>query len=236
MALKHILSHSSVASIVALSLSVSNAQQLIPRSQIEDLQSGLGAVPSTEPRPLTLLSTTLIMDFEGWQSKAYDDPVGLCTIGYGHLIALKSCTTVVLGRFQNGLTKEQGAALLEVDTRSSRSIVDLLVKRQLTDHQFGALASFAFNVGKSKLANSTLLKLVNSGNDELVASEFLRWVKANGRVFKGLQDRRACEAALYSGTLRGDATGKFYRAECSQGLGVAPLPGSLIDIDVGEVK
>lgn len=212
---------------------ISNAEYLIPRSQIEDFGSSLGAAPSSVPRPMTSLGIGLLIDFEGWRPAAYNDPAGLCTIGFGHLIAMKKCADIDLQQFAKPLTKDQGLTLLDEDTRSSRAVIQKLVTRNLDDNEFSALSSFAFNVGKTNFGKSTLLKYVNSGDDKYAASEFQRWVKSKGQVYKGLQDRRACESALFLGRIIGGGDGMFKRAECVT-LGAAPSAGSLIDIDVGE--
>lgn len=209
------------------------AQYLTPRSQIEDFGPQRGAAPSSVPRPIMQLGVGLVMDFEGWRPIAYDDPVGLCTIGFGHLIALKRCSQINLKEYAGALSQDQGAALLELDTRTSRAIVQKSVTRELEEHEFSALSSFAFNVGKEHFAQSTLLKLVNSGENQFASIEFSRWVKAKGKIFKGLQDRRACEAALFLGRLNGDSQGRFTRVECVT-HGAAPSAETLIDIDVGE--
>lgn len=224
-----------IVAFVSMLATASQAQQILSRSQLEDFGQSLGVAPTVVPRPLPGLAIGLIKDFEGWQPKAYDDPVGLCTIGYGHLIGMKKCAELDLGAFPTTLSPERGEQLLELDTRTSRAAVHSLVKRELTHDQFGALSSFAFNVGKNNFATSTLLKLVNTGEDKYAQVEFLRWVKAKGKVFKGLQDRRACEAALFSGALKGNSNGKFNRAECIS-LGIAPGTADLIDVEVGEKK
>ncbi|SOE81960.1 Phage-related lysozyme (muramidase), GH24 family [Caballeronia arationis] len=223
------------ATILLLFATISQAQYFIPQSQIEDFGATLGAAPSSPPRPMTPLGMGLVMDFEGWQPNAYDDPVGYCTIGYGHLIAMnEKCARVALKpQFAGTLSLEDGRALLERDTQTSRAIVEALVTREIDDDKFSALSSFAFNVGKDKFARSTLLQLVNNGDFQIASVEFSRWVKAKGQVFKGLQDRRACEAALFLGNLTGDSQGNFTRRECVT-LGAAPSTELLIDIDVGE--
>lgn len=222
------------AAILGLVAQPVYAQNIASRSQVEDLKASLGATSGQDARPLKKLALTLIMHFEGWEAKPYDDPAGYCTIGYGHLIALKKCANTELGRFAHGVSKFDGEALLEQDTRSARFVINELVTRRLSDRQFGALTAFTFNVGKKNFANSTLLKLVNKGDDELAAAEFSRWIKADGKILKGLEERRACEAALYLERLKGDADGRFQRSECSKGLGATPVTGSLIDIDRGE--
>ena len=63
--------------------------------------------------------------------------------------------------------------------------------------RFGALVSFAFNVGLGNLQNSTLRMKHNRGEFESAADEFLKWNKAGGKELKGLTTRRKDERALY---------------------------------------
>jgi hypothetical protein len=65
--------------------------------------------------------------------------------------------------------------------------------------------SFAFNVGMGNVRSSTLLRLLNQGNYDGAAAQFGRWIKAGGRVLRGLVRRRAAERALFtSATHQGD--------------------------------
>jgi lysozyme len=76
--------------------------------------------------------------------------------------------------------------------------VDKLIKSKLTQNQFNAIVSFAFNLGLTSLGRSTLLKKVNANpSDPTIAAEFAKWNKAGGKVLNGLTKRRAKEAKLY---------------------------------------
>ncbi len=74
-----------------------------------------------------------------------------------------------------------------------------LVKVPLTQGQFDALVSFAFNLGAAALAGSTLLRKLNAGDCAGAAAEFGKWVHADGTVLPGLVTRRARERALFEG-------------------------------------
>ena len=68
----------------------------------------------------------------------------------------------------------------------------------ISQSQFDALVSFAYNLGPNSLKSSTLLKKVNANpSDPTIKDEFLKWTKAGGKVLKGLVLRREAEAALY---------------------------------------
>ncbi len=77
-----------------------------------------------------------------------------------------------------------------------------LAKVLLAQEQFDALISFAFNLGATALAESTLLILVNKGSHKAAAEQFDRWVHAGGKKLYGLVRRRAAEKALFLGGFR----------------------------------
>ena len=96
------------------------------------------------------------------------------------------------------ITKQRAEQLLQHTADRFASKVANLIKKPVTQNQFNALVSFAFNVGSGALASSTLLKLVNiNPNDAMIAKEFLRWNKVNKVPVQGLTNRRIKESALY---------------------------------------
>ncbi|EOK5841644.1 lysozyme [Escherichia coli] len=135
----------------------------------------------------------LIKKFEGCKLTAYQDSVGVWTIGYGW-------TQPVDGKpIRAGMTIKQEAAerLLKTGLVSYESDVSRLVKVGLTQGQFDALVSFTYNLGARSLSTSTLLRKLNSGDYAGAADEFLRWNKAGGKVLNGLTRRREAERALF---------------------------------------
>jgi lysozyme len=72
------------------------------------------------------------------------------------------------------------------------------VRVPVTDNQLLAMASFTYNVGEDAFAKSTLLRLLNEGqNKDIVAKQFDRWVYAGGKVSEGLKKRRNAEKQLF---------------------------------------
>ncbi|MCU2457547.1 lysozyme [Enterobacter hormaechei subsp. hoffmannii] len=135
----------------------------------------------------------LIKEFEGCKLTAYQDSVGVWTIGYGW-------TQPVDGKpIRAGMTIKQETAerLLKTGLVSYESDVSRLVKVGLTQGQFDALVSFTYNLGARSLSTSTLLRKINAGDYAGAADEFLRWNKAGGKVLKGLTRRREAERALF---------------------------------------
>ncbi len=213
-----------------------------PRYMVDNFGDALGAAPGSSIRRLHPVALDLIKTFEGWIPNFYNDPAGYCTIGYGHLIALRRCQTEDYALFDAPMDEPFGAKLLEDDTQGARRDVQRLVTgTTLTDEQFGALTSFVFNVGSGNFASSTLLRRLNDTTlDEatrlsLATREFPRWVRAGGQVFSGLVARRACEQALFSGSLMLSSSGEFDRRLCDT-LGAIPDATDLIDIEDGETQ
>lgn len=132
----------------------------------------------------------LVRQFEGLRLAAYQDSVGVWTIGYGH--------TGQDVRPGMTITNAQAADLLLVDLGTAGRAVTRVLTVPVLQCQFDALTSFAFNLGGRALAGSTLLRMVNAG-DPGAAAQFDRWVHAGGQVLIGLVRRRAAERAMFEG-------------------------------------
>lgn len=136
----------------------------------------------------------LIATFESCRLKAYLCPAGLATIGYGNT-RYEDGTPVQLG---HTITQTRAEQLFSYILNDFEAGVLSLVKSNLTQHQFDALVSFAYNVGVGNLGKSTLLKKVNKDpNDISIGAEFLKWNKSGGKILKGLTRRRQAETELY---------------------------------------
>ncbi|MEN4247997.1 lysozyme [Serratia marcescens] len=135
----------------------------------------------------------LIKRFEGLRLKAYQDSVGVWTIGYGW-------TQLVDGKKVGpGMQIDQATAdrLLKCGVVSYEQGVNQLVKVRITQGQFDALVSFAYNLGLRSLSTSTLLKKLNTGDKAGAADEFGKWVNAGGKRLDGLVARRAAEREMF---------------------------------------
>jgi len=132
----------------------------------------------------------LVTSFEGLRLEAYQDSVGVWTIGYGHTLGVTEGDTI---------TKERALELLYKDVARFEATVNRDVIVPLTQYQFDALTSFTFNLGGGNLRSSDLLEYLNLGNYSAAANEFERWVYAGGKKLEGLVKRRKAEAALFRG-------------------------------------
>ena len=136
----------------------------------------------------------LIKEFEGCKLKAYQCSAKKWTIGYGNTYFADG-TLVVAG---NAITQQKAEQLFEIIANDFSAKVAKLVTLKVSENQFGALTSFAYNCGIANLQKSTLLKKVNfNPNDPSIKAEFLKWNKAGGKVLAGLTRRREAEANLY---------------------------------------
>jgi lysozyme len=135
----------------------------------------------------------LIKVFEGCKLEAYQDVVGIWTIGYGH-----TGPEVVKGL---KWTQAQADTALHKDLEEFCRSVEAMTKSvPLTDNQFAALVSFAFNLGAGRLRTSTLLKKVLTKDWAGAKLEFAKWDKAGGKPVPGLTRRRRAEADLFGAT------------------------------------
>lgn len=130
---------------------------------------------------------------EGKRLSAYQDSVGIWTIGVGHTAAA-GAPAPAQGMT---ITDAECDAILSRDLAAFEAGVDAAVAVPLAQHEFDALVSFAFNVGLGALRGSTLLRKLNGGDREGAAAQFGAWVKAGGKTLAGLVSRRADEAALF---------------------------------------
>lgn len=74
--------------------------------------------------------------------------------------------------------------------------VEHCVKRPMTPRQEAAFGDLAYNVGVSRFCSSSVARKFNAGDTQGACDALLLYVKADGKVLKGLQRRRAQERAL----------------------------------------
>lgn len=151
---------------------------------------------------MTYVITERTLDFiaqwEGFRSKAYwDSTGGKWTVGYGHTRQVTRDTTCTKARAREWMRADCAAAARYLNSLDAG----------MTQGQWDALVSFAYNAGLGNLKRSTLLRLVrHSAPVEAVAAEFRKWVRSGGVVLEGLVLRREAEAMLY-------ATGRYATRE-----------------------
>ncbi len=127
----------------------------------------------------------LIKEFESLRLKAYIPVKGdVPTIGWGHTKGVK---------MGDKITKSQAEKFLAQDIAPTVSAVNRAIKIPVTQNEFDACVSLAFNVGITAFSRSTLVRRINQ-----TPLEFLRWNKFKGRPLAGLTRRRNAEMNLYN--------------------------------------
>lgn len=132
----------------------------------------------------------------------YNDPVGHCTVGYGHLVHRGRCD----GRaseapYRNGITEDEALALKRKDARRFVDALNRLVTVPLTQNQVDALVSLMFNIGEGApgvedgFYESTVRRRLNARDYQGAADAFLMWKWADGRPI--LLGRRERERAMF---------------------------------------
>lgn len=135
-----------------------------------------------------------LLDFlKGWESlqlEAYDDGVGIWTIGYGHTAGVKRGDTC---------TREQAEKWLREEVDETWHAIDHGIHQTLAQHEMDACTSLSFNIGVGAFLSSTLLSRLNNGDFGSAADQFLKWCKGGRplRTIPGLAKRRAAERAMF---------------------------------------
>lgn len=144
----------------------------------------------------------LIKGFEKLRTTAYRDSAGVWTIGYGH-----TGPEIFEGL---AISAAQAEQYLRADLATAeRGVTDALDKRMpgfnvvddLSDNEFAACVSLAFNIGNAAFAKSSIVRLIVSGAMGSAADNFLLYNKARVKgkltALKGLTLRREAERKLF---------------------------------------
>lgn len=154
-------------------------------------------------RRLNLSSVQLIKGFEGFLPTPYKDSVGIATIGFG-TIHYPNGKAVTMS--DPPVTKEQAEEYLTYEIEEKSRVVDAFLNSiglQLTDNQYGALVSFAYNLGTGPIVNSgkTMNVALRSKNLAAIADAFLPYCKGTflgiKKVIPGLEKRRKLEREFF---------------------------------------
>ncbi|EKN5077522.1 lysozyme [Yersinia enterocolitica] len=125
---------------------------------------------------------------EGREYMPYRDVVGVLTVCDGHT----GKDIIPSKRYIDA----ECDALLHKDLIPVFAAIDRIVKVPMSDFRKAALASFGYNVGITAMTNSTMVKKLNRGDTSGACDELRRWIKAGGKVWKGLVNRREVEREL----------------------------------------
>lgn len=128
----------------------------------------------------------LIKSFEGFRPRAVARPEGGWVIGYGHTASAREGLTV---------GEADAELLLQYDLLPVVKTLHERVTAPLNQHQFDALASFAFSLGVDRFVASDVLARVNAGAAAEAADALFGWPETPGP--DAALRRRAAERALF---------------------------------------
>ena len=135
----------------------------------------------------------LIRRWEGLRLTAYQDSVGVWTIGYGHTAEAGPPAP----KAGMKITETEADDILTRDLGQYERAVTKAVSIVPSANQFAAMVSLCFNIGPTNFARSSVVRLLNIGQPREAADAFLLWNKAGGKVLKGLTARREDEKKLF---------------------------------------
>jgi lysozyme len=137
------------------------------------------------------LLVLLLMRFEGLRLHAYQDCVGVWTIGYGETLGVKPGMV---------WTKEQAVAQLRARAAHFLWQVYLDAPQLFSEppERPASCGSLAYNIGLRGFHISSVRRYTNRRDYEAAARAFMLWNKAGGRVNRGLTWRRKQEVLYYS--------------------------------------
>ncbi len=136
-----------------------------------------------------LVTTPFIAKWEGLETTAYRDIVGVPTVCYGETRDV---------RMGDNYTKAECMKMLQVAVGEYYSKLEpCMTNKNIPVGVQASLLELSYNVGTGAVCKSTMMKLANAGRYKEACNELGKWVKAGGEIVKGLQNRRAdSKAAL----------------------------------------
>ncbi|WP_439327587.1 lysozyme [Lonepinella sp. BR2357] len=156
---------------------------------------------STNQWNLSQQGINALKGYEGLRTKAYLDDAGKWTIGYGHTGKVGN---IPVGKGMT-ITDQQAEDLFKSRLPEFENAVRNSINVPLTQNQYDALVSLAYNIGPTAFQNSTLVKKLNAGDMSGAADQFMAWRKAGGKDNQGLINRRNREREMFLGVSEGQA-------------------------------
>ena len=131
-----------------------------------------------------------ICGWEQFAAKPYPDEGGKLTWGYGHCQRRGE-------KAPAGITEPEARVLMAADLAEAEAAVRRGITAPLTQEQFDALVSLAFNAGEAAVHGSTLAYLLNGGRVADAGRQFERWRFVRGHESAGLLKRRRAERRIF---------------------------------------
>ncbi|KAI8949382.1 glycoside hydrolase family 24 protein [Xylaria longipes] len=131
----------------------------------------------------------------GFSVDVYNNPTSNLIVGYGYLCQKSGCSEVP---YPIPLSEANGKKLLADDPPQNCISMQIAESVTLNVKQYGALVSWAYNVGCDNSESSSLISRRNNGENPktVIAEELPQWNKSGEEVLPGLTKRRAAEVDL----------------------------------------
>ena len=126
----------------------------------------------------------LIKSFEGCRLTAYQDSVGVWTIGWGHTKGVYKGQKITQAQADNLLKEDMIIYENKVNKYNN--------KYDFNQNQFDALTSFAYNIGSIDQLTANGTRTITQ-----ISNKILAYDKAGGKVLAGLTRRRKAEKQLF---------------------------------------
>lgn len=142
-----------------------------------------------------------LANYEAMAYTKYIDSGGVQTIGIG--MTVSEIKDIKSWAWDATLTTKECVDMFIKALAKYEAAVNKALKVTIPQHQYDVLVSICYNIGTGGMAGSTFMKRINArASDESVCEALKRWNQDNGKVIKGLVNRRAAEAKIFS-------TGKY---------------------------
>lgn len=132
-------------------------------------------------------ATPLVLQWEGWENKAYPDVVGVWTACAGTTRGVRPGQT---------FTDPQCESLAARELVEYGAAIAPCLPRELPVETRAAFISAAYNIGTSAFCGSSMSRKALAGDLRGACGALLMWTRAGGREVRGLVRRRAAEHEL----------------------------------------
>lgn len=134
----------------------------------------------------------LVAGFEGYRERAYDDGVGVMTIGFGR-------TEGVTPGQKTDPVREVIALSRTLDAFADEVLACIGPDVPMHQHEFNAFVSLAYNIGTGAFCRGSIPRLLREGKYAEACDRIRLYNKAGGRILPGLIKRREAEARMCEG-------------------------------------
>jgi len=166
----------------------SDPARILPMEEPKSSGGALAAFLGSTVAAVALVVS--VTQWEGKETRAYRDIVGVWTICYGDTANVQPGQVATDAECQARLERQLIAHAKPV----MQCVPGLAAKGR--EYALAASASLAYNIGPGAFCRSTAARRFNAGDWRGGCDAFLAWNRAGGRVIRGLDNRRRAERAL----------------------------------------